>query len=38
MKSDINGRLRDQVIAIMGKHQVRPLPPAIDSAIDKILL
>jgi trimethylamine--corrinoid protein Co-methyltransferase len=37
-EKDINGRLRDQVIAIMDEHQVAPLPPAIDSEIDKILL
>ncbi|MAU01542.1 MAG: trimethylamine methyltransferase [Anaerolineaceae bacterium] len=36
-KQDINGRLRDQVIAIMDEHQVEPLPSAIDSEIDKIL-
>ena len=37
-KRDINGRLRDQVIAIMEGHHVASLPPAIDSEIDKILL
>ena len=36
-KKDINGRLREQVIAIMDEHQVEPLSPAIDSEIDKIL-
>lgn len=35
---DINGRLRDQVIAIMDEHQVEPLPSTIESEIDKILL
>lgn len=34
---DINGRLRDQVIAIMDEHQVKPLPFTVDSEIDKIL-
>ncbi len=34
---DINGRLRDQVIAIMDEHQVEPLPPPVESEINKIL-
>jgi trimethylamine--corrinoid protein Co-methyltransferase len=34
---DINGRLRQQVIAIMDEHQVAPLSDAVNSEIDRIL-
>lgn len=34
---DINGRLRDQVIAIMNEHRVEPLPAAVNSEIERIL-
>ncbi|MCA9921484.1 MAG: trimethylamine methyltransferase family protein, partial [Anaerolineales bacterium] len=34
---DVNGRLRDQVVAIMDEHQVEPLPHTVHTEINRIL-